>query len=287
MIGNNGEGWNWEGKDPDFKPLVTNWETDEDMIKTLGAKLIEGSYFSSDQKGIVINKAFADAIGWNSFTGKILKGYGTDYKVVGVIDNIEYNSLSETCRPMVIQPIQNGSSYYLILKIDASQMDKTIKSITGICQTIEPDYPVNYGFVDDQYAKLYETETSLKKLVGIFSAFSMVVLCLGLLGVVMFLAEQKTKEIGVRKCLGEDEKSIIMRLVKPFVFAGIIASVIAIPATWYIMNLWLQSYANRIQLSIWTFALALFIAIALAVVTVSWQSWRAATRNPVEALRYE
>jgi putative ABC transport system permease protein len=286
-IGNNGEGWNWEGKDPGFKPLVTNWETDEDMIKTLGAKLIEGSYFSSDQKGIVINKAFADAIGWNSFTGKILKGYGTDYKVVGVIDNIEYNSLSETCRPMAIQPIQSWSSNYLILKIDASQMDKTIKSITRICQTIEPDYPVNYGFVDDQYAKLYETETGLKKLVGIFSIFSMVVLCLGLLGVVMFLTEQKTKEIGVRKCLGEDEKSIIMRLVKPFIFTGMIAASIAIPATWYIMNLWLQSYANRIQLNIWTFALALLIAITLAVVTVMWQSWKAATRNPVEALRYE
>ena len=286
-IGNNGEGWNWEGKDPEFKPLVTNWETDEDMIKTLGAKLIEGSYFSSDQKGIVINKAFADAIGWNSFTGKILKGYGTDYKVVGVIDNIEYNSLSETCRPMAIQPIQSWSSNYLILKIDASQMDKTIKSITGICQAIEPDYPVNYGFVDDQYAKLYESETSLKKLVGVFSIFSMVVLCLGLLGVVMFLAEQKTKEIGVRKCLGEDEKSIIIRLVKPFVFAGMFAAIIAIPATWYIMNLWLLSYANRIQLNIWTFVLALLIAITIAVVTVMWQSWKAATRNPVEALRYE
>ena len=286
-IGNNGEGWNWEGKDPEFKPLVTNWETDEDMIKTLGAKLIEGSYFSSDQKGIVINKAFADAIGWNSFTGKILKGYGTDYKVVGVIDNIEYNSLSETCRPMAIQPIQSWSSNYLILKIDASQMDKTIKSITGICQAIEPDYPVNYGFVDDQYARLYESETSLNKLVGIFSIFSMVVLCLGLLGVVMFLAEQKTKEIGVRKCLGEDEKSIIIRLVKPFVYAGMFAAIIAIPATWYIMNLWLLSYANRIQLNIWTFVLALLIAITIAVVTVMWQSWKAATRNPVEALRYE
>ena len=286
-IGNNGEGWNWEGKDPEFKPLVTNWETDEDMIKTLGAKLIEGNYFSSDRKGIVINKAFADAIGWNSFTGKILKGYGTDYKVVGVIDNIEYNSLSETCRPMAILPIENSSSNYLILKIDASKMNETIKSISKICTAIDPDYPVNYGFVDDQYAKLYETETNLKKLVGIFSIFSMVVLCLGLLGVVMFLTEQKTKEIGVRKCLGEDEKSIIMRLVKPFVFAGLIASVIAIPTTLYIMNLWLQSYTNRIQLNIWTFVLALSIAIAIAVVTVIWQSWRAATRNPVEALRYE
>jgi putative ABC transport system permease protein len=286
-VGNNGEGWNWEGKNPDFKPLVTNWETDEDMIKTLGAKLIEGNYFSADQKGIVINKAFADAIGWNSFTGKILKGYGTDYKVVGVIDNIEYNSLSETCRPMAIQPVQNGSSNYLIMKIDAAQMDKTIQSISQVCGKIEPDYPLNYGFVDDQYAHLYETESKLKKLVGIFSVFSMVVLCLGLLGVVMFLAEQKTKEIGVRKCLGEDEKSIIMRLVKPFVFAGLTASVVAIPATWYIMNLWLQNYANRIHLSIWTFVLALFIAIAIAAITVSWQSWKAAARNPVEALRYE
>ncbi len=287
MIGNNGEDWNWEGKDPNFKPLVTKWETDEDMIKTLGAKLIEGSYFSTDQKGIVINKAFADAIGWNSFTGKMLKNGETDYKVVGVIGNIEYNSLSEACRPMAIQPIDNGSPSYLILKIDASQMDKTIQSISRICANVEPDYPLNYGFVDDQYARLYESETKLKKLVGIFSAFSMVVLCLGLLGVVMFLAEQKTKEIGVRKCLGENEKSIIMRLVWPFILAGIIASVIAIPATWYIMNRWLESYANRIQLSIWTFMQALLMAITIAVVTVMWQSWKAATRNPVEALRYE
>ena len=128
IVGNNGEGWNWEGKNPDFKPLVTNWETDEDMIETLGAKLIEGNYFSVDQNGIVINKAFADAIGWNSFTGKILRNNGTEYKVVGVIENIEYNSLSETCRPMAIQPIQNGSSNYLIMKIDAAQMDKNYSS---------------------------------------------------------------------------------------------------------------------------------------------------------------
>jgi putative ABC transport system permease protein len=287
MIGNNGEDWNWEGKDPGFKPLVTNWETDDDMIKTLKAKIIEGSYFSNDRKGIVINKAFADAIGWNSFTGKILKENGQDYNIVGVIDNIEYNSLSETCRPMVIQPARTWSSNYLIMKVDAGQMDKTIKSISKICETIEPDYPVNYGFVDDQYAKLYESETKLKKLVGIFSGFSMIVLCLGLLGVVMFLAEQKTKEIGVRKCLGEEETSIIMRLVKPFLFAGITASVIAIPSTWYFMDRWLQNYANRIQLSIWPFISAVCIAIAIAIVTVSWQSWKAANRNPVEALRYE
>ncbi|NCB06617.1 MAG: FtsX-like permease family protein, partial [Bacteroidia bacterium] len=287
MIGNNGEDWDWEGKDPGFKPLVTNWNTDQDMIKTLEANLIEGDYFSSDRTGIVINKAFAEAIGWESFTGKILKNNNQEYKIVGVIDNIEYNSLSEYCRPMAIFPAGTWSSNYIIMKIDASEMDKTIKSITKICETLEPDFPVNYGFVDDQYARLYESETMLRKLVSIFSVFSIVVLCLGLLGVVMYLAEQKTKEIGIRKCLGEEENSIILRLVKPFLWSGTAAGVIAIPVTWYIMNLWLQGYTNRIQLNILTFMLAFLIALVLAVITVSWQSWKAATRNPVEALRYE
>jgi putative ABC transport system permease protein len=287
IVGNNGEGWDWEGKNPDFKPLVTNWQTDEDMIKTLGAKIIEGNYFSSDQRGIVINKAFADAIGWKSFVGKTLKTYGQDYRIVGVINNIEYNTLAESCRPMAIQIVEPWASRYLIVKVNTGEIGSTIKSIRQICEKMEFDFPLTYGFVDDEYSKLYETESRLKNLVGVFSVLSIIVLCLGLLGVIMFLTEQKTKEIGVRKCLGEEVNSIIMRLVKPFVFAGLIASVIAIPATWYIMDRWLQSYVNRIQLSIWTFVLALFIAIVIAVITVSWQSWRAATRNPVEALRYE
>ena len=287
IIGNNGEGWDWEGKDPDFKPLVTNWRTDEDLIKTLEAKITEGNFFSSDQRGIVINKAFADAIGWKSFVGKTLKAYSENYQVVGVINNIEYNTLAESCRPMAIQMVESWSSNYLIVKVNTEEIGNTIKSIRQICEKMESDFPLTYGFVDEAYSKLYESESRLKNLVGVFSVLSIIVLCLGLLGVIMFLAEQKTKEIGVRKCLGEEVKSIIMRLVKPFIFAGLTASVIAIPATWYIMDLWLQSYANRIQLSIWTFVLALFIALTLAVITVSWQSWKAATRNPVEALRYE
>ena len=287
IIGNNGEGWDWEGKDPDFKPLVTNWRTDEDLIKTLEAKITEGNFFSSDQRGIVINKAFADAIGWKSFVGKTLKAYGENYQVVGVINNIEYNTLAESCRPMAIQMVESWSSNYLIVKVNTEEIGNTIKSIRQICEKMESDFPLTYGFVDEAYSKLYESESRLKNLVGVFSVLSIIVLCLGLLGVIMFLAEQKTKEIGVRKCLGEEVKSIIMRLVKPFIFAGLTASVIAIPATWYIMDLWLQSYANRIQLSIWTFVLALFIALTLAIITVSWQSWKAATRNPVEALRYE
>ncbi|MDX9812844.1 MAG: ABC transporter permease [Bacteroidales bacterium] len=287
FVGNNGEGWGWEGKDASFKPLVTTCSTDEDMIKTLEAKLIEGNYFSNDRQGIVINKAFADVIGWENFVGKTLNAYGNTYQVVGVINNIEYNSLAENCRPMVIGKIDEQSARYLIIKANSNQMDKTIKSISEICEAIEPDFPVTYGFVDQEYARLYASETNLKQLVGVFSGFAIIVLCLGLLGVVMFMAEQKTKEIGVRKCLGEQDTSIIMRLVRPLLFSGIGASAIAIPATWYAMNRWLENFTNKTTLSWWIFVMAVLIVLGIALLTVSWQSWKAVTRNPVEALRYE
>ncbi|HLP05987.1 MAG TPA: ABC transporter permease [Paludibacter sp.] len=286
-VGNNGEGWDWQGKDPNFKLLVTDWGTDEDMVKTLQPKLIEGSFFSNDIHGIVINKAFADAIGWKSFVGKNLTTYGQSFPIVGVIDNIQYNSLSESCRPMAIQQVATWWMNYLVVKVDSHHMDKTIGAIRKTCEEIEPDFPFNYGFVSDSFAKMYQTETNLKKLVSLFSILSIVVLCLGLLGVVMFMAEQKTKEIGVRKCLGEKETSIAVRFIMPILVSGIAASVVAVPLTWHVMNRWLENYANRIELDIWIFLLAVIATLAIAVFTVAWQSWRVATRNPVEALRYE
>lgn len=286
-IGSNGEGWNWEGKDPNFRLLVSNYETDEDFLATVEAKLIEGHFFSNDRRGIVINKAFADAIGWSSFEGKTLNAYGQDYQVVGVIENMQYNSLAEACRPMVISNIGDWATRYLIVRTNTAQYEKTIRAMTQICERIEPSFPIQYGFVNDEFAKLIESESNLKRLVGIFSIFALIVLCLGLLGVVMFLTEQKTKEIGVRKCLGERVSSIVLNLLRPFVLSGLIASAFAVPATWYLMNRWLQNYTNRIDLNVWIFILSVTISIAIAVVTVSWQSWKAATRNPVEALRYE
>ena len=286
-IGNNGEGWDWEGKDPNFKLLVSNYETDEDFLATTEGKLIEGHFFSSDRQGIVINKAFADAIGWSSFEGKTLNAYGQNHQIVGVIENMQYNSLAESCRPVAISNIGDWATRYLIVRTNTDQYEKTIRSMKQICERIEPNFPFQYGFVNDEFAKLIESESNLKRLVEIFSVFALIVLCLGLLGVIMFLTEQKTKEIGVRKCLGERVSSIILTLLKPFVFSGLIASIFAVPATWFLMNRWLQNYTNRIDLNVWIFALSVAIAILIAVVTISWQSWRAATRNPVEALRYE
>lgn len=287
IIGNNGEGWSWEGKDVNFKPLVTNWRTDEDMLETLEPQMIEGNYFSYDRQGIVINKALADMIGWKTFVGKTLNNGGQNYSIVGVIDNIQYNSLSESCKPMAIFPIDQWRSNYLIVRINSAHINKTVQSICKIFESNEPDFPVNYGFISDEFASLYEAETTLKKLVGIFAVFSLVVLCLGLWGVIIFLAEQKTKEIGVRKCLGEHQFSIVIHLVKPFLIAGLVAFIIATPITWYVMHLWLENFSNKTPLSWWIFALSGILALGIALFAVSWQSWKAATRNPVEALRYE
>jgi putative ABC transport system permease protein len=286
-IGNNGEMWNWEGKDPNFKPLVTEWQTDEDLLKTFGAKMAEGEYLNKTQDGIVINKTFADLIGWKSFAGKTLKNGDEQYRVLGVINDIHYNSLSTPTKPMAIELLGNSSGNYLVIKVNTGDISKTINFITKTCQTIEPSYPVDYAFFNEKYKQLLASEINLKKLVGIFSIFAIVVLCLGMLGMVMFMIEQKTKEIGVRKCLGENVLSIIMQLIKPFLISGLIAGAIAIPVTWYIMSHWLQNYTYRIHLNIWIFILSVTVTIGIALVTVFWESWRAATRNPVEALRYE
>jgi putative ABC transport system permease protein len=285
-IGNNGEGWNWEGKDPNFKPLVSEWGTDEDLVKTLGARMVEGDFFNKTQDGIVINKTFANMIGWDSFVGKTLNNFG-DQRILGVIDDIHFNSLSETTKPMVIRKVSDYWTNYLVMKVNTNKISSTIDYIRKTCQTIEPAFPVDYAFLNDEYARLLASEINLNKLVGIFSVFAIVVLCLGLLGVVMFLTEQRTKEIGVRKCLGETVLSLSGRFIKPFIISGIIASAIAMPLTWLAMDHWLQGYAYRIHLNVWVFLLSGIIAVGIAALTVFWQSWKAATQNPVEALRYE
>lgn len=286
-IGNNGEGWNWEGKDPNFKPLVTEWGTDEDLVKTFGAKMVEGDFFNKTQEGIVINKTFADMIGWDSFVGKTLGNQEYQGRVIGVIDDIHFNSLTEATKPMAIVRVADWGVNYLVIKVNTEHIGPTIDFIRKTCQTIEPAFPADYAFLNDQYTKLLSSEINLNKLVGIFSVFAVVVLCLGLLGLVMFLTEQKTKEIGVRKCLGENVLSITRLFVKPFLISGVVAGAIAMPLTWLAMDRWLQSYAYRIHLSVWIFILSGIIAVGIAVVTVLWQSYKAASRNPVEALRYE
>jgi putative ABC transport system permease protein len=288
-IGNNGEGWNWEAKDPNFKPLVTSWDVDEDLLNVFGITLYEGEIFNQHRPGILINKTFADIIGWNSFSGKTINNYGTDYKIAGVINDFHFNDLSKSIKPMVIFPMADNPRRwnYLMVKMNMTNIEKTLSGIQDICRHLEPAYPVYSAFVDDEYNRLVTAELNLQKLTGIFSLFALIVLCLGLWGVILFTTEQRTKEIGIRKCLGETAVSITRKFIRPVFLSGLFAFVIAVPLAYYAMHKWLENFAYKTELSWWIFALAGLLALGIALLTVSWQSWRAATRNPVEALRYE
>jgi putative ABC transport system permease protein len=287
LIGNSGEGWDWEGRDPGFKPLVLSWQTDEDLLGTFGSKMVEGDYLSADQNGIVINKTFADMIGWDSFQGRTITNGGQQYRILGVIKDIQCNSLTAATKPMAIEMVENQMANYMVMRISSGNTPGTIDYIRKVCESIEPDFPVEYTFFNEAINQKLASEINLRKLVTIFSGFSVVVLCLGLLGMVMFLTEQRTKEIGIRKCLGENTLTIAGQFIRPFIVSGIIAIAISAPLAWYIMAHWLQNYTYRVGLSPGPFALSGLIVICIAILTVIWHIWITAKRNPVEALRYE
>ncbi|MGQ1891727.1 FtsX-like permease family protein [Thermophagus sp. OGC60D27] len=288
-IGNNGEGWKWDGKDPSFKPLVTDWQGDTDLLKTFGIELKEGTFFrNNDQKGVVINETFANMIGWNQFEGKNIEAYGTTLPILGVIKDIHFNTLSEDIKPLAIQAIGDQmSTNFIVVKTNRYHIHATLNYIEEVARKFEPDIPLTYGFFEEEIEKMLASERNLRKLVSVFSGFSVIVFVLGLLGVIMFMAEQRTKEIGIRKCIGEPVFSIVTRLIKPFLISGGIAFSIAVPLSWWTMNRWLQNFAFRIDLTISIFLSAGILILIIALMTVALQSWRAATQNPVDALRDE
>ncbi len=288
-IGSNGEGWDWQGRQTNFHPLVTNWEGDYDLCKTLKAKMVDGSFWKDGETNkIVINKAFADLIGWDSFAGKTINGYGNDIEIAGVIDNIVYNDLSKAVMPMVIFPFINASNAnYILIRIKPELTKSIISHTQNIIRNIEPNYPLNYSFINQKFGQLLQTEHHLKSLITVFSIFSVLLLCFGLLGIILFMSEQKAKEIGIRKSLGGEEKHIIIHLLKPILIACLLSGIIAIPVTWNFMQNWLQNYTNRIHLNIWYFITPTISVFLITLGTVIWHIWKAATTNPVNVLKIE
>jgi putative ABC transport system permease protein len=166
-------------------------------------------------------------------------------------------------------------------------MDKTLGFIEKTVSTLNPDFPFEYFFLDDDFGRLYKGEERLRNQMMFFSMMAILISCMGLLGMLMFMVKHRTKEIGIRKVNGAKVSEVLILLNRDFVKWVAIAFVIACPIAWYAMDKWLENFAYKTELSLWIFALAGLMALAIALLTVSWQSWKAATRNPVEALRYE
>jgi putative ABC transport system permease protein len=272
------------------------YHVDENYIPTLGMKLAGGRNFSkgfvTDSFAIILNETAVHAFGWNNTTaiGKTIirqnsdKGTNVPFHVIGVVKNFNFKSLHEAISPLYMTWQTEGGLIFKIKTTDVSGLLATMKKQWDGFKTEDP---FTYDFMDDLFNKTYSTEQKTGTILNIFSMLIILVACLGLFGLVTYTAEQRTKEIGIRKVLGASVSQVTQMLSKEFLKLVLIASLIAFPVAWWAMNTWLESFAYRINISWWVFVLAGFTAIAIALVTVSFQAIKAAITNPVKSLRAE
>jgi len=269
---------------------------DEDYENTLGLEMISGRFFdtsiSSDSTGIILNEAAMKNLGWDNPLGKEIRFGGESgslQKVIGVVKDFHYISMHEIIRPMVILPGYHKNAWSnnnFIVRIDNENIQSIINQSKETWEQFS-DLPFEYFFLDDAYNDLYKNEMHTRSIFRTFSFITIFIAVLGLFGLVTFNAEQRTKEIGVRKTMGASVQQIVFLLSMDFTKWIAISFLIACPLAYFVINKWLENFAYKTELSIWIFISAGLLALVIAWITVSFQSIKAAIKNPVEALRYE
>jgi putative ABC transport system permease protein len=262
----------------------------EDFLKTFGINLTEGRGFLTGDKdhACLLNEAAIKRYGWNTIEGKKYKnGQEGGYNVVGVVNNFNVQSLHSALTPVALLYEPDREFNTLSLRLTPGNISQQIKDLRSVWKNLLPEDPMEFTFYDSQFQAMYEKEDKLAKSITFFSIIALVLTCMGILGQIFMISLNRTKEIGVRKVNGAKISEIMTMLNKDFVKWVAIAFVIATPVAWYAMNKWLENFAYKTPMSWWIFALSGALALGIALLTVSWQSWKAATRNPVEALRYE
>jgi len=280
----------WEGKDPEETKVFHATSTGYDFIETLNMEMIEGRSFSeefpSDENAVVINETAQKIIGMEDPIGKRLMLGDTELPIIGIVKDYHFRSLHSEIEPLLL--VNAPSLYrYILIKLDSGDIPGTLASIESTWKTFFPDTPFEYHFLDEAYDKLYRTEQRMGTLFNYFTGLAILISCLGLFGLASFMAEKRTKEIGIRKILGASVSGVVILLNREFIKWVLIANIIAWPVAYYAMFKWLQGFAYRTNMGVWIFASAALAAFAIAVVTVSYQSVKAATANPADSLRYE
>ncbi|KAA5542850.1 ABC transporter permease [Adhaeribacter rhizoryzae] len=274
------------------QPIVMRqYLIDENYLPTLGLKLVAGRNFSKDFKtdslGVLLNEAAVTALNWqkNPLGQKIQDGNGRILHVVGVLKDFHFESMHQKIGPMVMTYGENSGS--VLVKIKTDNIPGLIASLENTWNDLTAEAPFAYSFLDDRFAEVYQTEQKLGKILGIFAGLTIFIACLGLFGLATFTAQQRRKEIGIRKVLGASVSAIVAMLSKDFLKLVLVANLIAWPLAWYGMHQWLQDFAYRTQISWWIFVVAGALAIIIALVTISFQAIKAAVSNPVKSLRNE
>jgi hypothetical protein len=281
----------WMEKDPNQVVSFVSTDVGYDFVKTMKLELAEGRDFSrdfpTDSNGFIVNETALKRMGYQNGIGKTLWWGSHKGKIIGVLKDFHFASLHQAIEPLVIRLNENRQWGTLLARIGAGKDKEGLASLQKLCKELNPAFPFSYQFSDEEFNKLYRSEQLVSKLANYFAFLAIFISCLGLLGLAIFTAEQRTREIGIRKVLGANVTGIISLLSKDFLGLVLIAIVIASPLAWYIMHGWLQDYAYKTPLSWWIFAAAALSAIVIAFVTVSFQAIKAAMANPVKSLRAE
>ena len=291
QLGSNTGDFAWEGKDASKQVLITIEGVSPEYNSTMGMHLKEGRDFYADGKtdsnNIIINESLAKIINNKNIIGSIITDGNSKYTVVGVINDFVYNDMYAPAAPLILfSDISNCNVLSIRLKTGA-QLPVALSKIETVIKNNNPGYPFDYSFVDQQFDKLFKTETLIGKLAGVFSILAIFISCLGLFGLAAFTAEKRTKEIGIRKVLGASVKGLAGLLSKDFLLLVAISCIIAFPVAWWMMSDWLNGYSYHINISWIVFAAAGILALLIALVTVSFQAIKAAIANPVKSLRTE
>jgi putative ABC transport system permease protein len=290
---NNGTGGVvWEGKNPDAIPQFTQAAIGLDFIKTMNMEMLQGREFSknfaSDSTAYIVNEEALKLFGYAEPIGMPLTFWGKKGTIVGIVKNFHFNSMHEAIRPLVLRLVgNNGSPEWAAVRVESGTTRAVIQGLEKICRELNPKFPFAYQFSDEQYKKLYTSEMVVEKLSNAFAALAIFISCLGLLGLTIFAAEQRTKEISIRKVLGASMSSLFGLLSKELLVLVFIAMTIASPLAWFVMNDWLSGYAYRTVLAWWIFPVAGGAAIVIALAAVSFQTIRSILVNPVNSLRSE
>ncbi|MGD2088859.1 MAG: ABC transporter permease [Candidatus Aminicenantes bacterium] len=283
-------GANWEGKNPDEMVEIKILYTDHDYLKTLELKTVDGRFFSKDfstdaKEAFILNESAIKAMGITSPVGKKFE-FDRKGSIVGVVKDFHFTSLHHTIQPLMMM-ISPEKFTHFIIRIKSTHIPETIDFLKDKWANAAAGVPFEYGFVDESIDNLYRAEQRIGTILRYFTFLSIFISCLGLFGLASFMAEQRTREIAVRRVFGAQVQGIIYLLSKEFVKWVILANIIAWPIAYLIMNQWLQNFAYRINIGAGTFIIAGFMALIISLFTVSYQILRAATANPVEALKYE
>jgi putative ABC transport system permease protein len=295
-IGSNSSGAEWRGKDPEQKILIGLSGVDYDYIDVLKIELLEGRNFSREYESdktqaFLVNEEVRKLMGRPAGAGEEFSFVGRKGRIVGVMKNYHFESLQSKIEPLAIYladpPEKGGRFNYALIRISPADIPGAVDFVRGTWSSVFSGFPFEFRFLDQQIDEMYRTEERAGRLLQTFAFLAIFIACLGLFGLASFMAERRTREIGIRKVLGASVPQITVLLCREFLFLVLLANVLVWPAAYWALESWLDHYAYRIPLSPLVFVFALGTALFITIMTVSFQAVRAAVANPANALKYE